>query len=422
MAEISPSADGPRGAARFWTGVTQRRNRVLLLGAVFWALMLFRIVAEGGRFTRDALPVGWDFHIFRSAGALVASGQAAQLYDPAALERAAKAALPGDYPVFPYLNPPHFAALFAPLSAVPYPLAFGLVTLLSLALLAGALRMLLRQTGVSRASPWLAFAYALAAYPIIVGLLAGQSCFLSLWLLSGAAAFALSGRAFMSGLLVGVLAYKPQLALGFVLLFALDRTLRWRALAGFALSAGLSVVACLLVSPQASREYVLSLGELSDVQARFRLALSVTGRAFFEQLVPSLPGLAKGLGAGLGLACASAFCVWARREPRLQVRIAGALWLTLAAAPHASVYEWTLLLVPLTLLHAELDEPRFTLLAGVLFLVSYVAPPLAEAMSDSFGFGVHLAVPALLAAGWYAARALRSPPPEPQRSASNRFT
>ena len=70
------------------------------------------------RFTRDALPVGWDFHVFRSAGALVASGRAGSLYDPAALEQAAKAALPGDYPVFPYLNPPHFAAAFAPLSAL----------------------------------------------------------------------------------------------------------------------------------------------------------------------------------------------------------------------------------------------------------------------------------------------------------------
>jgi hypothetical protein len=382
---------------------------VLLLGAVFWALMLWRIVSEGGRFTRDALPVGWDFHIFRSAGALVASGQAAKLYDPTALSLAAKAAVPGEYPVFPYLNPPHFAAAFAPLSALPYPLAFGLVTLLGLALLFLALRMLLRETAVGAARPWLAFAYALASYPVIVGLLAGQSCFLSLWLLSGAALFALRGQALRSGVLVGALAYKPQLAVGFLLLFALERSLRWRALAGFAASAAVSLVACVLVSAQASREYVLSLGELTDVQARFRLALSVTARAFFEQLVPSQPGAARVLGLVLGVACAGAFCWWTRSEPRLKLRLAGAVWLTLAAAPHASVYEWTLLLVPLALLHGELDPPRFTLVAGILFLVSYAAPPLAEAMANQFGFGVHLAVPALLATGWYAARALPAP-------------
>ena len=206
------------------------------------------------------------------------------------------------------------------------------------------------------ANPWLAFAYSLASYPVIVGLLAGQSCFLSLWLLSGAAAFAMRGQALLSGLLLGALAYKPHLAFGFLLLFALDRSLRWRALAGFSLSAALSMIACVLVSAHASREYVLSLGELADVQTRFRLALSVTGRAFFEQLVPSQPGLARALGAALGLACAGAFCVWARRERRLRLRLAGAVWLTLAAAPHASVYEWTLLLVPLALLRRELGS------------------------------------------------------------------
>jgi alpha-1,2-mannosyltransferase len=414
VAELVPGAGAHRVTPRWWSAVHERRSRVLLLGAVFWALILWRIVSEGGRFTRDALPVGWDFHIFRSAGALVASGQAARLYDPVVLERAAKAALPGDYPVFPYLNPPHFAAAFAPLSALPYPVALLLVTVLSLALLFGALRILLRETGRA-ASAWLACAYALASYPVILGLLAGQSCFLSLALLGAAAVLALRGRPLWSGLLVGALAYKPQLTFGFLLLFALERSLRWRALAGFALSVALSLVACVLVSAQASREYLLSLGELTDVQARFRLALSVTGRAFFEQLLPSAPGLSRGLGAALALGCTGAYCVWAKRERRLKVRLAGAVWLTLAAAPHASVYEWTLLLVPLALLHGELDEQGFTLVAAIPFLVSYVAPPLAEATADSIGVGVHLAVPALLATAWYAVRALRAPECLPPR-------
>jgi hypothetical protein len=404
MTDRTPDPDAVHRTPRFWTALVERRNRVLLLGGAFWVLMLWRIVSEGGRFTRDGLPLGWDFHIFRSAGALVASGRAGSLYDPPALVLAAKTTLPGDYPIFPYLNPPHFAAAFAPFSSLPYPLALGLVTLLNLALLAGALRILLRGTN---ANPWLALAYALASYPVVVGLLAGQSCFLSLLLLSGAAAAALRGRALLSGVFVGALAYKPQLAFGFLLLFALDRSLRWRALAGFSLSAGLSLVACVVVSAQASRTYLLSLGDFADVQARFRFALSVTGRAFFEQLLPSQPGVAKALGAALGLACAGAFCVWARREPRLGLRLAGAVWLTLAATPHAFVYEWTLLLLPLALLHGELDEPRFTLIAAIPFLVSYVAPPLAETMAESFGFSVHPAIPALLATGWYAARSTR---------------
>jgi alpha-1,2-mannosyltransferase len=426
MAESNADHATVRAPERWRLAVHARRSHALLLGAAFWALMIARIAVEGGRFTRDALPVGWDFHVFRSAGALVAGGNAASLYDPAALGRAAKAAIAGDYPVFPFLNPPHFALPFVPLAALPYWFSFACVSLLNLVLLLAALRQLARGWGVDPPSPWLAFAYALASYPVIVGLLAGQSSFLSLWLMTHAAYFALRGQPLAAGLVVGALFYKPQLALGFLVLFAVEPSLRFRALAGTLVGAALSAVACLLVSVQASRDYVGSLGELVDVQSRFRLALSVTGRAFFEQLAPGAPGLARALGIALGVGAAGAYCWWARRERRPKARVAGAVWLTLVAAPHASVYEWTLLVLPLALLHGELEKTRLTLSAAILLVTSYLAPPLAEAMEESLGFAVHLAIPALVFTGIYVARGLGSAAPGStalgQRSASNRFT
>jgi hypothetical protein len=421
MAESNADLATVRGPERWRLALHARRSHALLLGATFWALMIARIAMERGRFTRDALPVGWDFHVFRSAGALVAGGNAASLYDPAALELAAKTAIAGDYPVFPFLNPPHFALPFVPLAALPYWLSFIGVSLLNLVLLFAALRQVARGWGADPPSLLLAFAYALASYPVIVGLLAGQSSFLSLWLMTHAAYFALRGQPLASGLVVGALFYKPQLALGFLVLFAVERSLRFRALAGTLAGAALSAVACLLVSEQASRHYLGSLGELVDVQSRFRLALSVTGRAFFEQLAPGAPGLARALGLALSAGTAGAYCWWARREQRPKARLAGAVWLTLVAAPHASVYEWTLLVLPLGLLYGELEKTRLTLAAAILLVTSYVSPPLAEAMEEALGFAVHLAIPALLFTGIYVARALGNVALG-QRSASNRFT
>jgi hypothetical protein len=421
MAESNADLATVRGPERWRLALHARRSHALLLGATFWALMIARIAMERGRFTRDALPVGWDFHVFRSAGALVAGGNAASLYDPAALELAAKTAIAGDYPVFPFLNPPHFALPFVPLAALPYWLSFIGVSLLNLVLLFAALRQVARGWGADPPSLLLAFAYALASYPVIVGLLAGQSSFLSLWLMTHAAYFALRGQPLASGLVVGALFYKPQLALGFLVLFAVEPSLRFRALAGTLAGAALSAVACLLVSEQASRHYLGSLGELVDVQSRFRLALSVTGRAFFEQLAPGAPGLARALGLALSAGTAGAYCWWARREQRPKARLAGAVWLTLVAAPHASVYEWTLLVLPLGLLYGELEKTRLTLAAAILLVTSYVSPPLAEAMEEALGFAVHLAIPALLFTGIYVARALGNVALG-QRSASNRFT
>ena len=378
--------------------------------------MLGRVASEGGRWTRNGLPVGWDFPVFRGAGAIVASENAELLYDAAMLERVAKQALPGDYPVFPYLNPPHFAAAYAPFASVSYAWGFAIATALGLVCLFHALRSLLRETDTdaqSRASAWKALIYALSSYPVVVGLFAGQSCFFSLWLMAMTCVLALRGRAFAAGCVAGVLLYKPQLVLGFLVLFAVYRPLRVRALAGFSLSAVLSLVANLLVSVEASRIYLGMLDELPNVQARFRLAFAFTGRALFEQLLPAHARLSSVLAALLSLICVLAYAYFARSERRLNVLLAGAVWLSLAAAAHASIYEWTLLLAPFVLLRRELDERRWTFVAAMLYLVCFASPPIAELMTDHLGAGVQLAVPALIGAGFYVARSLRTREPSP---------
>jgi hypothetical protein len=403
---------GPRGeqkSERWLTLLAARRHYALFLGAAFWLLMLARVTLEGGRWTRDGLPVGWDFHVFRSAGMVLLRGLHASLYDHTVLERVARQALPGDYPVFVYVNPPHFAALLVPFAHLPYALALATFTGLGLFLLFHTVRLLGRSAGANGISPSttrVAAAYALASYPVAVAAFAGQNTFLSLWLTALASVFALRGRAFASGCVVGALLYKPTLVIGFLVFFALHRPLRWQALAGFASILALCLVANLLVSYEASRAYLGMLGELPEVHTRYRLGLAFTGRAFFGQLLPAHPQLSASLAGALSVAGVLAYALWARREQRTPLLLAGAVWLTLAVTPHASVYEWTLLIVPLALLHGEVEERRWIAVAAALFITSYVSPPLSEAMTERLGFGIQLAVPVLFATGHYVVRAL----------------
>jgi alpha-1,2-mannosyltransferase len=394
---------------RWLTALAARRHYALFLGAAFWLLMLVRVALEGGRWTRAGLPVGWDFHVFRSAGTILASGLGARLYDHALLERLAREALPGDYPVFVYVNPPHFAAMFVPFTALPYALGLASFTASSVLLLVLALRLLGRSSGRnggSSPSTTATLAYALSSYPVAVAVFAGQSTFLSLWLSALASVLALRGRAFAAGCVVGGLLYKPQLVVGFLLFFALHRPLRGGALLGFACVLAACLLGNLAVSFEASRAYLGMLDELPEVHARYRLALAFTGRAFFEQLLPRHAALSAWLAGALSLASLLAYARWARRETRLPAKLAGAVWLTLAVTPHASVYEWTLLVVPLALLRGELEERHWVAVAAALFVTSYLSPPLSEAMTDRLGFGVQLAVPVLFAAAFYVARAL----------------
>jgi hypothetical protein len=413
MMDRGAESAASRRSERLLTAIAARRHYAIVLGAAFWILMTARVVLEGGRWTRDGLPVGWDFHVFRSAGTLLVRGLGKSLYDPAFLERTMRESLPGDYPLFVYLNPPHFAALFAPFSALPYALALGIWSAFGMVLLFRSLRLLERArttTVGSPASARKAAAYALSSYPVVVAAFAGQSSFLSLWLMALASVLALRGRGFASGCAVGALLYKPQLAVGFLVFFAVHRPLRKHAFAGFSLMVALCAVLNLVVSFEASRGYLTLLDELPNVHARYRIALAFTGRAFFELLLPAAPGMAAALGGALSVAGVVGYAFWARREQRVPVLLAGAVWLTLAVTPHASVYEWTLLLVPIALLRGELDERRWVFAAALLFVVSYLSPPLAEAMSKSLGFGVQLAVPALFAVAIYVVRALDATP------------
>jgi hypothetical protein len=135
-------------------------------------------------------------------------------------------------------------------------------------------------------------------------------------------------------------------------------------------------------------------------------------RTFFILLLPRLRGLGEALG---GLTSLAAVVIWIggwRRQPVVRgddrLTFAYAIVLTLLVTPHALIYEWTLLLIPASLLWQALVERRTALISiyAVVWLGSSISWPLAELQLLGWlllGLGVRavqISVPILIWASW----------------------
>ena len=82
-----------------------------------------------------------------------------------------------------------------------------------------------------------------------------------------------------------------------------------------------------------------------------------------------------------------------------------AVLLTLWISPYAMVYDWSILLIPATLLwrHVPTDQPRWRVLFAAVWLVSLVSGPLVRGQLAVVPIAVQVSVPVLavvVVAGW----------------------
>ncbi len=215
---------------------------------------------------------GRDFVNVWSAGQLVIEGQLDILYDVQAYRAWQESAFPGQLDLHNYSYPP-LTLFYAPLfGALPYPLALLLWLALSLGAFAWAARPWLRDAG-------LAWGIAVLLPSTLVCLWAGHYglIFGALWL---GAWRLLDSRPATAGVLVGLMAVKPHLAVLMPLMLLIRRD--WRAIGGAALTVGALVVASAVVfGPELWRTY---LAQTSGDQ----IALVEASRAFFVKMMPTL--------------------------------------------------------------------------------------------------------------------------------------
>lgn len=200
-----------------WLTASRVRNYCLILLAVCAASIVGWIALSDGLIDRNGKPLGTDFSNPYAAGKLAWAGRAADAYEPALLHAAEKSAFDGrDVPFYGWHYPPFFFAVAFVVAAFPY--AWGLLLWVAIGL---AVYLATIRTIVPRPETLL----IAGAFPaVFVNIGHGQNGFMTAALLGGAL-LTMTSRPWLSGMLIGMLAYKPQFGVLIPLALLADR--RW---------------------------------------------------------------------------------------------------------------------------------------------------------------------------------------------------
>jgi hypothetical protein len=343
-----------------------------------------------------------DYVTYQSAGLIVLHSDGACLYT-VECQAAAQRELIGEEPSFargalPFNSPPWLAALAAPLALLPLHLAFGIFTVLSVALLALAAWRLAWGAAGTRV---VATLLLLTSWPVVMGAVRGQSSLAVVGLLGlsvGATVKGLHGR---SGLLTGLSAFKPTLGPLWLARLALER--RWAPL----LTAGVTIlvliaVAGLVVSPRALADYpAYLLGTAGDPNALgIHIEQMVNWRGVALRLgIPGSPLAAVGVALTILLVLAAWW--WARGSERATPLAAAAAFVaTPLVIPHANQHEAILAALGVLILVAALPELRGRLALAAIGSQSvlWIGPALDSQASAWLIFGFLLAWLGVIAA------------------------
>jgi Glycosyltransferase family 87 len=281
-----------------------------------------------------------DFVGVWAAGHLALDGQPQAAYDwsvhKAAENLAAGSAFEGSYPWF---YPPPFLLVATVLALVPYGLAQVIWPILTSAAYVATVRAIIRH----RAAILLAAAFPAAAMNIA----AGQNGFVSAALLGGALVL-MERRPVLSGCLLGLLTYKPQL--GLMIPLALVAGGRWRVFgSAAAVAAGLAAGSWAAFGTATWAAFgnsaaVATRAVLADDAANWHKLQTVFG------LVRSLGGSESAAWSlQAAMIAANALLIWVawRRPIAFDVKAAALAAASLLATPYMYIYDLVVLAIPM---------------------------------------------------------------------------
>jgi hypothetical protein len=185
-----------------WLTAARLRGYSLILLGICAIAVAGWIAVSDGLIDRNGKPVGTDFSNVYAAGTLTLKGRPAEAYQPALQHAAEKAVFGGrEVPFYGWHYPPFFFAIAAIVAAVPYAWGLSIWLTTSFAAYLAAMRAILPRTETLLIA---------AAFPaVFVNIGHGQNGFLTAALLGGGLHL-LDRRPWLAGVLIGLLAYKPQ--------------------------------------------------------------------------------------------------------------------------------------------------------------------------------------------------------------------
>ena len=322
MADVTlPQPSGPIA----WATPQRLKAYSLILIAAYAVALVWLVATAHGGVDAYGRPLGTDFSDVWTAGRLALAGHPAQIYDPAAHYAAQQAAFHDPkIPFYGWHYPPMFLLAASLLALLPYLAAVVAWQGLTLPLYLGVMRRIVPQKGAAL--------IALAFPAVYMNLTHGQNGFLTAGLIGGGLLL-LDRRPWLAGMMLGLLAYKPQF--GVLLPLALLAEGRWKTIAAAGatviVAAGLTYLIfgvetwrAFFANTAFTRHTVLENGgagfwKIQSVFAAVRMWGGSIGLAYAAQAV-----------AGIGAAVA-VFLLWrSKADPRLKAcgLIAGAFLCT----------------------------------------------------------------------------------------------
>jgi len=358
----------------------------LIVGIYLVALAGFLVVSAGGVDPKGR-PIGNDFMAFWSAATLADRGEAAAAYQPARLFDVQKSALPAAISRYAWLYPPTFLLVVQPLAKLPYFLAlvgWTLITLLPLVLL------------VRRLVPESLGLWLFAAFPgCFQNLMQGQNGFMTAALFGGGLHF-IDRRPWLSGILFGLLSYKPQF--GLLIPLVLIATKRWLVLAAASLTvAGFALATIPVFGIEIWRVFIDSIGLSFDLLADGGVPWRKMASLYASLRLLGVPlWLAVAIhGLGAIVVAAATVQVWrGPADPALKaaILVLGALFLS----PYSFDYDLVLLALPICWLgwfgHSEGLLPW----EKAALLLNWMMPVLATVISVATDMEIAWIAPAWL--------------------------
>jgi hypothetical protein len=372
----------------------------ILFGLSLATVMGWTVLARGG-LDRLGKPLGTDFLSFWAASKLALSGHPALVYDVSAHAAAEQAVFPAAHIGYAaYFYPPLYLLICLPLAAFPY--------LPALAAWLGAtgyacwrvIRSFLGEAGAG-------LAILVFAFPGVLSTIGhGQNAFLTTAIF-GLAVLTLDRRPIFAGILIGLLAFKPQL--GLLIPVALIAAGRWRSLG----AAGCTFVVFVAITVAAfgpgTWEGFFTVSPL----ARLALERDLIGPGKMQSAFAAVRLLHGGV--ALGYAVQTAVAIFAAA---IVVRVArtragghaeGVTLVTasLLASPFLLDYDLMLLAIPLAWTLREARRTGFLRWEKSVMFTAFVLPLVSRAVAARFG--VPLGPPVILAVLVVVARRASAP-------------
>jgi hypothetical protein len=189
-----------------------------------WLILCVNLLFHQGWIGAFGKVIGVDFIVFYETG-LIFRSDPSMIYDLATHDVIQKSIVwPSIIPSNnAYLNPPYVAPFFSLLTYLSLPMAYAIWSFLAIISCLITCYFLYQQIPAQLVKSGLTYlqmvVITLSFFPFIEGFLAGQNHWLSLLIVTGILLFTIKERWFLAGMMAGLLLYKPQYVIGFLILW-----------------------------------------------------------------------------------------------------------------------------------------------------------------------------------------------------------